>query len=143
MLASASNDTSEYEFSAVRLKGDGADIFIRCVNECPQHSRDYKENSGYSPGWVFLPKDGSTRFISVWTSGSAYAVMVHDIGGPKVVKVLEAGSRIPPAVALDEQGNEYFQLCSEDAGCNEYHWRNGKYAIKFIRKWTNPVTVRE
>jgi len=141
VLARASNDVSEYEFSATRAQDGGADIVIRCVDACAKASPRYRENTGYAPGWVLLPKDGSTRFISVWTSGSAYAVMVYDVGGPKILKVLEAGSRTPPAVELDEQGNEFFQLCTEEDGCSEYHWRDGKYAVRFVRRWVNPAAT--
>lgn len=143
MLARTSNDISDFEFSAIRAKSGGADVIIRCIGECAKPTERYRENTGLSPGWVLLPKDGSTRFISVWTSGSAYAVMVHDIGGSKVVKVLEVGSRIPPSVALDAKGNEFFQLCTEDSGCSEYHWDGTKYIVKYIGKWANPATARK
>lgn len=126
-----SNDADAvYQFDASVPGAGGSDLSIRCVEACKRSARPYREHVGASPTYVMLPKDGSTRFISVWTTGSAYRVMVYDVAGPNVVKVLEHGSRNPPSsTGIDEQGNEFFTLCDEEHGCSEYHWRGGRYEV--------------
>jgi hypothetical protein len=124
-----SNDAGAvFQFDASAPVARGSDITIRCIEACKHGLPAYREHVDVSPTYVMVPKDGSTRFISVWTTGSAYLVMVHEVGGPKVTKVLEHGSRIPPSsTGIDDQGNEFFTLCDEDHGCSEYHWRAGLY----------------
>jgi hypothetical protein len=119
-----------FQFDASAADANGSDITIRCIEKCRKNAPVYREHVDAAPTSVTLPKDGSTRFISVWTTGSAYRVMVHDIAGPKVEKVMEHGSRIPPsAMGIDDKGEEFFVLCDEDHGCNEFHWRSWVYEV--------------
>lgn len=126
-----SNGTdATFQFDASAPGAKGSDITIRCIDGCKPGAPIYHEHVEVSPTYVMVPKDGSTRFISLWTTGSAYLVMVHDVAGTKVTKVLEHGSRIPPSsMGLDDQGNEFFTLCDEDHGCSEYHWKAGRYEV--------------
>jgi len=72
-----SNDAGAvYQFDASVPGAKGSDLTIRCVEACKRSAPPYREHVGASPTYVMLPKDGSTRFISVWTTGSAYRVMV-------------------------------------------------------------------
>ena len=123
-------DQGTFEFDVKDAGQAGANIDIRCISECSAHVPPYSENTGFAPVYVMLPKDDSPRFVSLWTSGSAYRVMVHQIGARKTEKLLEEGTRSPPVVSLDEQGNERITLCDKDKGCRIFQWTGERYIVK-------------
>lgn len=131
-------ETGVYQFDVLTGKNGSRRIDIRCVDECGADTALYNEDTNFQPVYAMVPKDGSPRFLSLWTSGSALRVMVHGVGGGSPKKLLEAGSRIPPALSLDAKGDEVFTLCDEDHGCTEYHWSGDRYAIRRIGDWKAP-----
>ena len=126
----ASLDQGTFEFDVKDAGRSGANIEIRCIAECGAHVPTYSENTGFAPVYVMRPKDDSPRFVSLWTSGSAYRVMVHQVGAHKTEKLLEEGTRDPPVVSLDKQGNERMTLCDEGKGCRVLQWTGGRYVVK-------------
>lgn len=131
-------ETGVYQFDVLTGKNGSRRIDIRCVDECRADAASYHEDTNFQPVYAMVPKDGSPRFLSLWTSGSALRIMVHEVGGGSPKKLLEAGSRIPPAVSLDAKGDEVFTLCDEDHGCTEYHWSGDRYTTRRIGDWKAP-----
>jgi len=63
-----SNDTdATFQFDASSPSAKGSDITIRCIDGCKGGAPVYHEHVDVSPTYFMVPKDGSTRFISLWT----------------------------------------------------------------------------
>ena len=89
---------------------------VHYVDECPANAPTYRASSGFSPLYVMTSIDERPRFITVWTSGSSYWVVVYEIGAHKITKVLEQGTRARPVVSVSRDGDEHLELCDEH-GC--------------------------
>ena len=72
------------------------------------------------------PKDGSDRTLTVWTAGSAYRIVVYRLDGAAIHKVLDRGSRTPPAISFDGEGREQLKLCTTQ--CAVFLWSDDKGA---------------
>ena len=98
---------------------------IDCKSGCTAFSR-YREDFIDTPLYLMQPKDGSDRTLTVWTTGSAYRIVVYRLGGAAIHKVLDRGSRTPPAISFDGKGREQLKLCT--AQCAVFLWSDDKGA---------------
>lgn len=115
----------EYQVDVVRDKQPGvAHLQIACRHGCsavPSYREDFVDR----PLYLMQPKDGVDRVVSVWTTGSAYRIVAYRLGEAGVRKVLDRGSRTPPAISFDE-GREMLKLCASE--CVVWHWSDNKHA---------------
>lgn len=116
----------QYHVDVARDKQPGrAHLQIACRPGC-SGAPSYHEDFADEPLYLMRPKDGADRVISVWVTGSAYRIVVYRLGEAGVQKVLDRGSRTPPAILFDEGWRETLKLCVSK--CTALHWSDDKHA---------------
>ncbi len=115
-----------YQLDILGDKREGSVRFrVDCKSGCTAFS-PYREDFIDTPLYLMQPKDGSDRTLTVWTSGSAYRIVVYRLDGAAIHKVLDRGSRTPPAISLDGKGSEQLKLCTNQ--CAVFLWSDDKGA---------------
>lgn len=119
-------DERQYQIDVLRDRDRAAaHLMVACKRGCADGSV-YREDFIDAPLYLMQPKDGADRLVSVWVTGSAYRIVVYRLGEAGVEKVLDRGSRMPPAVSFDETGREALRLCP--SACSVWHWSDDKHA---------------
>jgi hypothetical protein len=59
-------------------------------------------------------------------TGSAYRIVVYRLDEAGVHKVLDRGSRTPPAMSFDDRGREALRLCTPS--CTVLRWSDDRHA---------------
>ncbi len=96
---------------------------VDCKSGCTAFSR-YREDFIDTPLYLMQPRDGSDRTLTVWTTGSAYRIVVYRLDGAAIHKVLDRVSRTPPATSFDGKGREQLKLCT--TRCAVLLWSDDK-----------------
>lgn len=122
-------DHGTYLIDVVReTASPGRSLKISCESECTE-SVAYQEATIDNPVYLMVPRDGLDRVVTLWTTGSAYRVKVYSLDGISIKKVLEAGSKFPPDISVDDQGRERISVRIGNGKRTTYGWRNGAYVI--------------
>ena len=116
----------QYRFDVLR-DGDQAvrHLEVTCKPGCAGWSA-YREDFIDRPLYLMQPKDGADRVVSVWLTGSAYRIVVYRLDEAGVHKVLDRGSRTPPAMSFDDRGREALRLCTPS--CTVLRWSDDRHA---------------
>ena len=70
---------------------------LRIVEHYQSHNKTiWSESPGDSPLSAFVTSDLNSRLVTIWTSGSAFAIRVYAYDGHRIRKVLEAGAKAMP-----------------------------------------------
>lgn len=107
-------------------------LTIRCMDGC-EHLADYTEETINNPVYVMPPRDGVDRIVSLWTTGSAYRIVIYRLLSSGVTKLVSVGSSSAPEITFDSAGNEKVSWCvSKD--CYSIQWDGQSYQRKKINK---------
>lgn len=125
--STVSTDTGTFIFDVSRhVATTGHHISVRCIEDC-KRLYDYQETTMDAPVYVMPLRDGTDRVVTLWTTGSAYSVVVYYLSPGGVEKVLTIGSRSPPDISFDKDGQETIKIRMAN-GLDTYTWSNGAYS---------------